>query len=178
MRNVETRFMDHLLPEHENVNVDLARSPAESRGAAKRAFDILCDFQKAARVTCPGRFDNLVQETRLILDAPRVCLSDFALAHNRHAARTQLGARFLQVALSVADVAPQAEVHAPGAHRIASATRTTCVISATSWTRTMSAPLSTAPETVAAVPLSRSAGEAVSSSLPIKDFLEVPTSTG
>ena len=61
---------------------------------------------------------------------------------------------------------------------IASATSATCFISATSCTRTMSAPFAIAMATDAAVPKTRSSTGAPPSTAPIVDLRDVPTSSG
>ena len=62
--------------------------------------------------------------------------------------------------------------------RIISATRATCTISATAWTRTICAPPSTAAVTAAAVAQSRSAAGAPPAAAARNDLREGPTSTG
>src|SRR3989440_2485326 len=176
MRYDQVALIDAVAAEKQDVDVDHTRSPSSGRPAAAIAFHVLGEPQQLTRGAGPFGLDDLIEKPRLVRHAPGLGFDDSASTADSYSSFTQSPPRRAEVAASRPQVGPETQVD-PGHHRIRSATRTARTISFTSWTRTMSAPRSTAATTVAVVPSSRSV-TGKSSTLPMNDLRDVPTRIG
>src|ERR1700716_141695 len=98
VRHHEVALADALLAKQQDVDVDDARSPATGRPASSLALNLLGRLEQLTGGPRPCHLDHLVQESRLILYAPRLGFNDAALTHDQRTFLTQAPARSAQVA--------------------------------------------------------------------------------
>lgn len=104
MGNHEVALTDPLFAKKQDVNVDDARTPAARRFASAIVFDLLGGLQQLTRRARPLHFDHLVQESRLVGDAPRFGFYDAALTQDARSLLTQAPAGSAEVAGSPTEV--------------------------------------------------------------------------
>jgi hypothetical protein len=98
MGDDEVGLVHFLTAEEKNVNVDDARTPAFRRDAPPLEFDRFRRPQQLPRRAIPFALNDLVEESRLIGDAPWLGLDDSALAQDANTFFPQPAPRGAQVA--------------------------------------------------------------------------------
>src|SRR5438067_5907891 len=88
VRDHQARLADALVIEEEDVDVDHSRTPTSCGLPAAFALHLFGCLQEPARRPVPLGFDHLVQEPRLVRDAPRLGLDDLALSQYAYALLT------------------------------------------------------------------------------------------
>src|SRR5438105_15022297 len=78
MRNHEIAHRDALVAEQQDVDVDHARSPAPRPCTPAFALDLFGGFPQLSWRAGPLTFNDLVEDTGLISDSPRLGLDDAA----------------------------------------------------------------------------------------------------
>src|SRR5579859_1357761 len=176
MRDDKIGLLQAHIAEQQDVDVDSPRTPAPRAHPPAIALDSLRRAQQPARGAFPLDLEHLVQESWLVVHAPRLGLDHRALAQDASALLAQAPARGAEVAIAAPEIGSESEV---GDRHLAmrSATAATRVIARTSCTRTTSTPRRIAAATVAAVPSTRSV-TGRSSSLPMNDLRDVPIRMG
>src|SRR5438552_6900054 len=110
MRNDQGALGDTPAGEQQDVDVDDAWSPAPRPGSAAFSLDLLGGPEQLSRRALPLTFYDLVQESRLVQDAPGLGFDDAALARDADSLLAQTPARGAQVARAGAEVRAQAEI--------------------------------------------------------------------
>src|SRR5437763_11699659 len=78
MRDDQAAKVQLLVVDQQDVDVDHARSPAPCPHAPAGALDLLSDLQELAWRARPLPLDHLVEESRLVFEAPGFGLDDAA----------------------------------------------------------------------------------------------------
>src|SRR5712691_10841003 len=104
MRDLQVLLRNVFIAEQQDVDVDRSRTPVSCAHAPALALDGLRRPQQLVRCAVPLDLEHLVQEARLVQDAPWLGLNDRAVPQDARALLTQAPARGAEIASATAEV--------------------------------------------------------------------------